>query len=72
MTVELSVQEKIAIIDQHLKSIEYSLYNNELDLIEANAATPVDASVVSSIESKISATTGKKNALLAAKADLEA
>jgi hypothetical protein len=72
MTVELSVQEKIAIIDQHLKSIEYSLYNNELDLIEANASTPVDASVVSNIESKISATTGKKNALLAAKADLEA
>lgn len=71
MTVELSTQEKINIIDQHLKSLEYSLYNNELDLIEANATTPTDSSVVSSIQSKIDSVTGKKTALLAAKAELE-
>lgn len=72
MTVELTTQEKISIIDQHLKTIEYSLFNYELDLIEANAVTPVDQAVISSVQAKVTAVTTKKNALLAAKADLEA
>jgi hypothetical protein len=72
MTVELTPEEKIAIIDQHLKTVEYSLFNYELDLIEANAVTPVDQAVISSVQSKVTAVTTKKNALLAAKAELEA
>jgi len=72
MTVELTPEEKIAIIDQHLKTVEYSLFNYELDLIEANAVTPVDQAVISSVQAKVTAVTTKKNALLAAKAELEA
>ncbi len=71
MTVELTPAEKIAVIDQHLKTIEYNLYNYQLDLIEANSVTPADTSVVSSVQSKIASTTAKKDALLAAKAELE-
>ena len=41
MTIELTVEEKTAIIEQHLKNIAYSEYNAILSLAEAQAvATP--------------------------------
>ena len=43
MTVELTVEEKTAIIEQHLKNIAYSEYNAILSLAEAQAvAEPVE------------------------------
>jgi len=46
MTVELTVDEKLSIIDQHIKQMQYSIYGAELDLIEANAIVDIDQTVL--------------------------
>jgi hypothetical protein len=46
MTIELTSEEKIAIVEQHLKNVLYSEYNAQLTLIEAQAvSTPNQANV---------------------------
>lgn len=37
--MELTPEDKIAIAEQHLKSVLYTEYNNSLSLIEAQAST---------------------------------
>lgn len=63
MTTTLTNEEKLTIISQHLRNIDYSLYGFELDLMEANAVTPVDTENVSLIEGKISSLNSKRTAL---------
>lgn len=70
MTIELTNDEKISIIDQHIKSVEYALYGAQLDLIEAEAVSSPDASSISGINDRIANATSKKTALLAERADL--
>ena len=41
--VELDNEEKIRLIDQHLRSLKFADYNADLDLIEANAMPAPDA-----------------------------
>jgi hypothetical protein len=64
MTYELTNEEKLQIVDQHLKSLEFSLYGLELDLIQAQAATPVDSAQVTSVNDSISKIEAKKDAVL--------
>jgi hypothetical protein len=46
MTIELTSEEKIAIVEQHFKNVLYSEYNAQLTLIEAQAvSTPNQANV---------------------------
>jgi hypothetical protein len=70
MSVELTVDEKISIIDQHIKQMQYSIYGSELDLIEANAIADVDETVITSITNRISTATAKKDALVLTRASL--
>lgn len=70
MTVELTVDEKLNIIDQHIKQMQYSIYGAELDLVEANAIVDVDATVITSITNRISTATAKKDALVLTRASL--
>lgn len=66
----LTNSEKISIIDQHIRSIMYSVYNAELDKIEATSTNDVDQNLVSIIDEKISNFNLKIAALEAEKAKL--
>lgn len=46
MSIELTIEEKIGIAEQHLRNLEFSRYNLELSIKEANAsAVPNQGSV---------------------------
>lgn len=66
----LSNEEKLAVVNQHLKSVEYSIYGLGLDLIEAQAATSPDAEQVSAINARMADANARKTALLAEKSSL--
>lgn len=66
----LSNQEKIAIIDQHLKNAEYNKYNLEISLIEENASVNKNEDAISSLTDQISAISLKITALTAEKTKL--
>lgn len=70
MTYALTNEEKTGIVSQHLKNIEYSLYNLEMSLIEENSLSTPDSAVVTSLDDQIDELTAKKNALLAELATL--
>ncbi len=61
--MSLSNEEKIGVVDQHIKSLSYILYGAQLDLIEANAATNPDLVTISAINTKISDLNSKLEAL---------
>lgn len=65
MTYELSNTEKRSIIEQHLKNIEYSLFNLEISLLAENAVDAPDTSSVSKLTDSISDMEAKRTALLA-------
>ena len=62
MTYVLTNEEKAAIVNQHIKNLEYSKFNLELSLVEENAATSSDSIV--SLESQLAELNLKKTALL--------
>lgn len=70
MTLALTNEEKLSILDQHIKSVEYAIYGSELDLIEAQAVSAPDASLIANINDRIANATSKKTALLAEREDL--
>lgn len=53
MTIELTPEDKLPIIQQHIKSILVSQYNINLGLIEANAFSNPDANIVSNLNSQL-------------------
>ena len=67
----LTNEEKLAIVNQHLKSVDYALYSLSLDLLEAQAATSPDVEQVASINSKITEANAKRTALNAEKNSLD-
>jgi hypothetical protein len=54
MTMELTNEEKINIINSHIKNIAYNKYNSELELIEENAKPNPDEKTVITITEQIS------------------
>ena len=70
MTYQLTNEEKSAIINQHIKNLEYGIYNLQVSLIEENAVSTPDADKVSSLNSQIAESNTKKTALLAELDDL--
>jgi hypothetical protein len=70
MTYELNNQEKAEVVNQHLKNVEYSLFNLNLSLVEEQAVATPNATNIASINSQITEMTAKKTALLAELADL--
>lgn len=63
MSYELSAAEKITIISQHLKNLEYSRYNLEISLIEESADISPDDSELEKIKLNISRVAAKIAAL---------
>lgn len=65
MTTILTNEEKIAIVNQHMKNLEYSIYNLEISVIEEEAVSTPDPTKISDINSDISELNLKKAALTA-------
>lgn len=70
MTYELTNEEKIEVISQHIKNVEYSLYNLGLSLIEEQALNSPNAENISSLNSQITQANAKKTALLSELSEL--
>ena len=64
MTTTLTNEEKLSIVNQHIRSVDYSLYGYELDLIQANAVSSPDAGQVSAINARIAQSNLVKEALV--------
>jgi len=43
MTIELTNEEKLGIVNQHIKSVDYNTYGLQLDLLEAQAIPEPDS-----------------------------
>ncbi len=70
MTTTLTNEEKLNIVNQHIKSVDYNIYGYELDLIQANAVSLPDAAQIAAINSRISDANAKKTALVSEKDSL--
>jgi 16S rRNA G1207 methylase RsmC len=66
----LSNADKIELIDNHVRSLAYSEYNLQLNLIEENAAPTVNALTVDNINAELAVIAAKKAALEAEKESL--
>jgi hypothetical protein len=69
MTTVLLNEEKINIVNQHIRNLQFALYNAELDLIEANAVNS-SAEAIADINTRKSQVTAKIAALETEKASL--
>ncbi len=70
MTIELTNEEKLGIVEQHIKSIDYGIYGIQLDLIELNATSAPDASQVTNLNTRLTALNAKRVALVTEKNSL--
>jgi hypothetical protein len=68
----LTTEEKIGMINQHIKNIELNQYNLDLSLIEENALDKPDSGRVESLEAQIAEAATKINALKQVLTRLEA
>ena len=66
----LSNEEKLGILNQHIKNVEYNKYNLELSLMEENAVSSPNAEAVSSLNAQIASVDLKLEALEAEKSTL--
>lgn len=64
----LTNDQKIDLVDSHLRNLAYNKYNLQLSLIEENSITPINESTVDSLEEQISIIDTKVAALEAEKA----
>lgn len=65
MTIELNNQEKIGIVEQHLKNIAFSEYNLTLSLIAEEALTNPSSSNLLSLNGQKADLEAQKSALIA-------
>jgi len=68
----LSNEDKLGIVDQHIKNVEYSKYNLELSIIEENAVATPNAEAIASLNAQIAQVNAKLQALATEKASLTA
>jgi cob(I)alamin adenosyltransferase len=59
----LTNADKLNIVNQHMKSIDFQVYNLQLDLIESNAESPVNSETVSTLTGRINVLNAKRTAL---------
>ena len=70
MVYELSNEEKISIIDQHLKNLEYNRYNLEISMIELTSGTLPKQESIETLQSEIDSIVAQQTALAAEKVSL--
>lgn len=72
MSTILTNEEKAGIVTQHIKNIEYSIYNLEVSVIEEEAVQAPDSDKISTLNSDITELNAKKAALAIELASLTA
>jgi hypothetical protein len=70
MTIELTAEEKTAIIEQHLKTIAYTEYNATLSLAEAQAVSKPNTENIASLTSQLDDVLAQKQVLVTELASL--
>jgi transcriptional regulator NrdR family protein len=70
MTYELTNAEKISIIDQHLKNLEYNRYNLEVSILELTSGTNPKQESIEDIQAQIDSIVAQQTALSAEVASL--
>lgn len=63
MTSILTNEEKVTIVTQHIKNVEYAIYNLELSVIEENSVASTDAAKTTSLNGQLNDTKAQKAAL---------
>jgi polyhydroxyalkanoate synthesis regulator phasin len=63
MSTELTKDEKIQIINNHIKNLKSNKYNLEVSLIEENSLDEINNSTVTLLNTEISNTTSRIEAL---------
>ena len=63
MTYELTNEEKISIIDQHLKNLEYSKYNLKISLVEMGSGNVTNPENIKNTEMQIDSINEKQKVL---------
>jgi len=63
MTIELTKEEKAQIINNHIKSLSYTKYNLEIDILQENAKDAPVASSISAFQDQITDIDGQIAAL---------
>lgn len=63
MTIQLTKDEKIQIINNHIKSLSYTKYNLEIDIMQENAKSAPTASSIAAFEDQIEDIQGQISAL---------
>jgi hypothetical protein len=71
MSSELTLEEKIGIIDQHLKNLSQNKYNLFLTTLQLNAVDAADKLEIKRIEDEIDSINSKINVLEQEKTTLE-
>jgi hypothetical protein len=71
MTTLLTNEDKLSIVNQHIKSIDFQIYNLELDLLEANAEATPNAENISSLNGRATSLNAKRVVLATEAAELE-
>jgi len=66
----LNNEEKLNIVNQHIKNVEYNKYNLQLSLIEENAVSSPNAEAISSLNAQMASTDLKLAALEEEKSNL--
>lgn len=70
MAIELTTEEKLIILNQHLKTIDYSIYGLELDIVEAQAIDSPDATHLESLNDRLTDANLKRAALVEERSSL--
>lgn len=70
MTYELTNAEKISIIDQHLKNLEYNRYNLEVSILELTSGTNPKQESIDDVQAQIDSIVAQQTALNAEIASL--
>lgn len=61
----LESADKNAIVENHIRNLEYGMFNNEISIAEASAIEPTDAILIATFESDIAESKSKITALKA-------
>jgi hypothetical protein len=63
MTIELTAEEKITIVEQHMKTIAYSEYNAQLSLAEEQAISSPNQNNITTLTNQIADILAQKQVL---------
>ena len=65
MTTTLTNEEKLSIVNQHIKNLDYSIYGIELEKLQIEATATVDQDALAGVNARIAAVNVKRDALVA-------